>query len=685
MRAPTRPDGRTCVCYNSQGISINRRGLRAHGLAPPRPRSPLAARASAGGYLQRADRGGVLDKPLLQGGDVHKPGHKPGPSGQTPRTGGGRTVVFDDRPDAVDVYAGTEVQVEGVPGLQPLDTFNDLATRFGVPNALLANMKRAKLLKPTPVQRYAVPAALGGGSLLAAAQTGTGKSAAFLIPVVAQLLRSTRVSTANRAYPRAVVLAPTHELAQQLLEVAAALCTGTHLKVLAVFGGTPVVDQVLDLRGGCDLLVATPGRLLHLIPRRVSLANLATLVVDEADTMLALGFGPALRKILASRDAPPPQARQTLLFSSSAGASLRRMAAEVMAGPAAVITAGNVRAPPAQLITQRIELMHSTEEKMEALAAQLAELQGGGGGGGGSGLTLVFVGGVKSAEVVAAALAARGITASVTHGEMSQLQREEALSCFKFGVSSVLVVSAALAGRGLDIPDVSHVVLYDLPRTLSEYVACVGRTGRAGRRGDATAYFTRSDTGLAGSLAEMLAASGQHVPDWLVQVVQRRYKWPRHVSSEAAAAAGGEPPSAAGAGGSLNGSSPGNVATAAAAGAPHAPSGKSRSRLRTFDGSSGSSSSTLLFGRYVGPAAAATGPGVQGSPGGSRTRQPSSSQRRGGGSARSDFAASAGQSPAAGSAEERRGAVDDPAYWLQEWATLAGGIGEPPSSSSSDQ
>lgn len=397
------------------------------------------------GYIRDMERDrGVLDKPLQQQ-QQPQPGERQPMPMDAPSTLGVRRaprVSFDDRPDAVDVYAQTPVEVTGADGsnLQPMGSFNDLPLRSGGKgNLLKANMKRAKLLKPTPIQAYAVPALLSGRDVLAYAQTGTGKSLAFLLPLLVRLWSLVRTGTKNCAHPFGLVLVPTRELAVQLAEAASGLVRGGHLKVVALHGGQPVVDQVLALRGGCDLVVATPGRLLQMLqarPKRLTLGNLQALVVDEADTLLGMGFAPLLRRVCAATITAPattaqqpgssapgsgPPRPQLALFSGCRSPGLERIAAELLHQPI-TIAAGDVGKPPGELILQRVERMASTADKLAALAGHVTEF---------GGLTLVFVGGVRAAQEVQAALAAQGMSVSVIHGDMAQVQRDEALSCFR--------------------------------------------------------------------------------------------------------------------------------------------------------------------------------------------------------------------------------------------------------------
>jgi len=338
---------------------------------------------------------------------------------------------------------------------------------------LHANLSRATndlgFEKPTPIQAEAIPAALAGRDVLASASTGSGKTAAFLLPILQRLLAEPRGVT------RALVLTPTRELAQQIADDAFDLARHTRLSVAAVYGGVAMGPQQRALRGGADLIVATPGRLLdHLSSGTAKFSGLQVLVLDEADRMLDMGFLPDIRRILAEL----PKQRQTLFFSATMPAPIAQLANEMLRQPATIQLARTTA--PAAGIAQAVYPV-AQERKAELLASLLekGEMQD----------ALVFTRTKHRADRLTHYLTERRVRAGRIHGNRSQKQRSEALEGFRSGYYRVLVATD-IAARGIDVEELGHVVNFDVPAVPEDYVHRVGRTGRAEATGDAFTFVS---------------------------------------------------------------------------------------------------------------------------------------------------------------------------------------------------
>ncbi len=353
------------------------------------------------------------------------------------------------------------------------------------------------LSQPTPIQAQALPAILRGADLLAIAPTGSGKTAAYALPVLQRLLAES-VQTPRRV--RALVLVPTRELAAQVGEVFRRLAQASQgveaarqggsrtLRVAVLFGGVSVNPQMMGLRGGADVVVATPGRLLDLMQRNaLRLSHVGTLVIDEADRMLDMGFADELASVLAAL----PRQRQNLFFSATFPEAVRALAEPLLKEPVRItVTTPSVPAgaavaddgAPAGAIIQRVIEVDPARRTM--LLKHLIQSEG-------WPRALVFVGTRYAADHVAWKLYKSGIYASPLHGDMSQGQRTEVLQQFKEGRWDV-VVTTDLSARGIDIPDLPVVVNFDLPRSAVDYVHRIGRTGRAGASGLAVSFVSAS-------------------------------------------------------------------------------------------------------------------------------------------------------------------------------------------------
>ncbi|KAL9233015.1 hypothetical protein vseg_008058 [Gypsophila vaccaria] len=409
-----------------------------------------------------------------------------------------------------DAYEDIPVETSGENVPPPVNTFADI----DLGNELNANIRRCKYVKPTPVQRYAIPISLAGRDLMACAQTGSGKTAAFCFPIISGIMtgeQPQRPRGYRTVYPLALILSPTRELSMQINEEAKKFAYQTGVRVVVVYGGAPINQQLRELERGVDILVATPGRLVDLLERaRVSLQMIRYLALDEADRMLDMGFEPQIRKIVEQTDMTPRGLRQTMLFSATFPKEIQRLASDFL-GDYIFLAVGRVGSST-DLIMQRVEFVHESDKRshlMDLLHAQRAS-----GAHGKQSLTLVFVETKKGADALEHWLTINGFPATSIHGDRSQQERELALRSFKTGNTPILVATD-VAARGLDIPHVAHVINFDLPNDIDDYVHRIGRTGRAGKTGLATAFFNENNSSLARSLAELMQEANQEVPEWL--------------------------------------------------------------------------------------------------------------------------------------------------------------------------
>ena len=341
----------------------------------------------------------------------------------------------------------------------------------------------------------------------------TGKTAAFLFPLIGLLLSSTPpsqfVSTSISGYgrqkvyhPSGLILAPTRELATQIHDEAYKFISFSPLSSACVYGGQDIRVQFRELDRGCDILVATPGRLMDMVDRgRISLSMVRYLVLDEADRMLDMGFEPQIRAIVEGKDMQR-QGRQTLMFSATFPKEIQRLAQDFLYNYI-FIAVGRVGSS-SDFIRQSVEYVED-DDKQAALMRVLPQC---------SGLTLVFVERKKTADMLERYLHMHGIAASSIHGDRSQHERENALSLFRSGRCTVLVATD-VAARGLDIPNVTDVLNFDMPSSIDDYVHRIGRTGRAGREGSSTTFFNTKSSGVVRELVELLIENKQDVPAWL--------------------------------------------------------------------------------------------------------------------------------------------------------------------------
>jgi ATP-dependent RNA helicase RhlE len=351
--------------------------------------------------------------------------------------------------------------------------------QLGLSKPLLDALAAKNYTQATPIQTQAIPTVLTGRDLLGIAQTGTGKTAAFMLPALDRLAAARNIPKPGQI--RMLVLAPTRELASQIAAMAEAYGKYMRLSVGVIFGGVPNGKSVRTVSRGLDVLVATPGRLLDLIDQRaLSLRELEILVLDEADQMLDLGFIHALKRIVNLI----PAKRQTLFFSATMPKAIKELADKYLSNPA------EVSVTPVAKTADRVEqsvIMVNQAEKTALLTMLLR--------GEGFGRTLVFSRTKHGADKMVRLLEAAGIPAGAIHGNKSQAQRERALALFRSGEMPVLVATD-IAARGIDIPNVGHVINYDLPEVPEQYVHRIGRTARAGAEGKAIAFCSHEERGL---------------------------------------------------------------------------------------------------------------------------------------------------------------------------------------------
>jgi len=345
-----------------------------------------------------------------------------------------------------------------------------------------AGISSAGYVSPTPIQVQAIPLVMEGRDVMGLAQTGTGKTAAFVLPILHRLMQ------VRSRYIRVLVIAPTRELAEQTHEAIGILGQQTRLRSISIYGGVDINPQIKKLRSGVDIVVACPGRLLdHINQGLINLSNLEVLVLDEADRMFDMGFLPDIRKIIKH----VPAKRQTLMFSATMPDDIRRLAREVLSAPVTVqvnpsapaSTVAHALYPVDQHLKTAllIELLHHTETES----------------------VLVFTRTKHRARRVGQLLEKAGYRAASLQGNLSQNRRQAALDGFRDGSYKVLVATD-IAARGIDVTRISHVINYDMPDTTDAYTHRIGRTGRAEKTGDAFTFITREDEDTVRSIERVL-------------------------------------------------------------------------------------------------------------------------------------------------------------------------------------
>ncbi|KIW01398.1 ATP-dependent RNA helicase DED1, variant [Verruconis gallopava] len=412
-------------------------------------------------------------------------------------------------------YDEIPVEASGQDVPEPVTQF----TKPPLDDHLLSNIELAGYKQPTPVQKYSIPIVMQGRDLMACAQTGSGKTGGFLFPILAQAFQtgpaplppsaSGGFGRQRKAFPTSLILAPTRELVSQIYDEARKFAYRSWVRPCVVYGGADIGSQLRQIERGCDLLVATPGRLVDLIERgRISLVNIKYLVLDEADRMLDMGFEPQIRRIVEGEDMPPVHARQTLMFSATFPRDIQILARDFLKDYI-FLSVGRVGST-SENITQKVEYVEDNDKKSVLLDILHTQEKG---------LTLIFVETKRMADALSDFLINQNFPATSIHGDRTQRERERALEMFRSGHCPILVATA-VAARGLDIPNVTHVVNYDLPTDIDDYVHRIGRTGRAGNTGLSTAFFNRGNRGVVRDLIELLKEANQEVPSFLEAIAR---------------------------------------------------------------------------------------------------------------------------------------------------------------------
>ena len=418
--------------------------------------------------------------------------------GPRPQDGAGKPGGFRSRRGGPSAPAGDN-HGRRAPARPPLSEgpFFDM----GIDARVCANLPALGLQQPTPIQSQAIPAIVAGRDLLGLAQTGTGKTAAFGLPMVSRLLKSDARPAPRTC--RALILAPTRELATQIAAHVESYAEGSPIRVFRIVGGASINVQIERMSRGVDVLIATPGRLIDLLERRaIDLSQTGYLVLDEADQMLDIGFIHALRRIskLLSRD------RQTLLFSATMPKLMEELADSYLTDPVRV--AVNPPGQAAEKIEQGVHFV-TQGDKATLLAEYMSKHT--------QELAIVFGRTKHGSEKLSKVLEKWGFKVAAIHGNKSQGQRERALASFRAGETKVLVATD-VAARGLDIPEVAHVYNFDLPNVPENYVHRIGRTARAGRKGRAIAFCAPAELGelraIEKAMKSPIPVVGGEAPSW---------------------------------------------------------------------------------------------------------------------------------------------------------------------------
>ena len=353
---------------------------------------------------------------------------------------------------------------------------------FNLHPSIMAGVRALGYAEPTPIQVKSIPPIMQGRDLIGLAQTGTGKTAAFVLPILQRLLRS------PRGQVRALIIAPTRELAEQTCDSIKVLAQQTGLRSVAIYGGVSISQQVSKLRNGAGIVVACPGRLLDLLWQgNIDLSHLEVMVIDEADRMFDMGFLPDIRNILKC----VLQERQTLLFSATMPDDIRRLVHDILHDPVTVQIGRTVPAITVSHALYPVKQHLKTALLMELLRRTEA------------GSVLVFTRTKHRAERIAQQLKRKGYSVASLQGNMSQCGRQAALDGFRDGSFKILVATD-IAARGLDVLSISHVINYDMPDSTDAYTHRIGRTGRVDKTGDAFTLVTTEDTAMVHALEQIL-------------------------------------------------------------------------------------------------------------------------------------------------------------------------------------
>ncbi|KAG3266670.1 DEAD-box helicase 4, transcript variant X5 [Ictidomys tridecemlineatus] len=411
-----------------------------------------------------------------------------------------------------DKYDTILVEVSGHDAPPAILTFEEA----NLCQTLNNNIAKAGYTKLTPVQKYSIPIILAGRDLMACAQTGSGKTAAFLLPILAHMMRDGITASRFKELqePECIIVAPTRELINQIYLEARKFSFGTCVRAVVIYGGTQLGHSIRQIVQGCNILCATPGRLMDIIGKeKIGLKQVKYLVLDEADRMLDMGFGPEMKKLISCPGMPSKEQRQTLLFSATFPEEIQRLAGEFLKSNYLFVAVGQVGGACRDVQQTILQVgQYSKREKLVEILRNIGDER-----------TMVFVETKKKADFIATFLCQEKISTTSIHGDREQREREQALGDFRCGKCPVLVATS-VAARGLDIENVQHVINFDLPSTIDEYVHRIGRTGRCGNTGRAISFFDpESDNHLAQPLVKVLSDAQQDVPAWLEEIAFSTY------------------------------------------------------------------------------------------------------------------------------------------------------------------
>ena len=483
-----------------------------------------AGSAAAAADRKAAKRAAKKAKREAAGGNEGSPDDAPAPA--TPSPGD------DDKPTPEEVAAFREEHaIKVAPGtVDPIIRFQDAP----FPKKLIQALLKQGYTAPSPIQAQAWPIAVTGKDVIAVAKTGSGKTCGFLLPALCRIVKQGPSAAPEMemidgrfrpaaVVPAAIVLAPTRELAIQIGDECAKFCPAAGAKVVTLYGGASKGDQLRALRTGADVVVATPGRLNDFLApppgfsAPVSARNAHYVVLDEADRMLDMGFEPQIKKILKMC----PTARQTLMFTATWPEAVRKIADAFTQPDAAHVRIGDggERLTANKSITQTVEVIEEEQKLDRAVAVLKKNIVDGARG-------IVFCGTKRRCDFIDRKIKASGLrSAGAIHGDKDQAEREYSLDLFRKG-KAPLLVATDVAARGLDIPGVAFVLVYDFPLQVEDYVHRIGRTGRAGAKGNAHCFFTQDNAPAARELVQILEGAEQDVPEVLRDMAenQRRRK-----------------------------------------------------------------------------------------------------------------------------------------------------------------
>ncbi|XP_022265177.1 probable ATP-dependent RNA helicase DDX4 isoform X17 [Canis lupus familiaris] len=411
-----------------------------------------------------------------------------------------------------DKYDTILVEVSGHDAPPAILTFEEA----NLCQTLNNNIAKAGYTKLTPVQKYSIPIILAGRDLMACAQTGSGKTAAFLLPILAHMMHDGITASRFKELqePECIIVAPTRELINQIYLEARKFSFGTCVRAVVIYGGTQLGYSIRQIVQGCNILCATPGRLMDIIGKeKIGLRQVKYLVLDEADRMLDMGFGPEMKKLISCPGMPSKEQRQTLMFSATFPEEIQRLAGEFLKSNYLFVAVGQVGGACRDVQQTILQVgQYSKREKLVEILRSIGDER-----------TMVFVETKKKADFIATFLCQEKISTTSIHGDREQREREQALGDFRCGKCPVLVATS-VAARGLDIENVQHVINFDLPSTIDEYVHRIGRTGRCGNTGRAISFFDpESDNHLAQPLVKVLSDAQQDVPAWLEEIAFSTY------------------------------------------------------------------------------------------------------------------------------------------------------------------